>query len=419
MTLTDALRSWLASKVAPPDADPQALIQYGGSWSSFLSGPPAASGFRVTPETSMKLSAVYRCATLIAGAVQTLPLPIYKDEGGGVRRRLGKTDLWYLLNEAPCPGWTAATFWEFMLLSMQLRGDGFARLVVNNRNEPVEIRPLHPQDVMVEQTRAGLRYAVRDLDEKVMVDEAYMLHFPMPGFDGCRSPSIIQHAAQQTIGTSLRTEDHAARLFESGAANRVALEYPTNIKPEDAQALRDNWLATYGDGNDPRRVPLVLTGGAKASTISLTAADAQLLESRRFHVEDICRAFGVPPWMVGAMDKQTSWGSGVEQAGIGFVTYTLAPHLHRMENELNKKLFRRAGPMVEFVVDGLLRGDMKARSDSYRQGVGGSNGPGYLTVNEVRAKENLPPITGGDVLYNPATAGAGASNANQPPGAGA
>ena len=146
-----------------------------------------------------------------------------------------------------------------------------------------------------------------------------------------------------TIGTSLKTEEHAGKLFSSGAANSVALEIPGTVKPEMQQALRESWDSTYGSGNtDGRRLPLVLQGGTKASTISLTAADAQLLESRRFHVEDIARAFGVPPWMIGAMDKQTSWGSGVEQAGIGFVVYTLNPHLHRIQNELTRKLMPRA-----------------------------------------------------------------------------
>lgn len=387
-----------------------------GSWSA-LDGSifRSSAGVAVTPESAMRLSAVYRSATLISGAVATLPLRIYRKLPDGSRQSAGQTDLWWLLNETPSPAWTAPAFWEYMILSMLMRGDGFARIRVDRFNKPVGLDPICPTEVVVEEdeTTGELTYYVNQDGRKETIRQEYMLHFPMPGFDGERSPSVIRYAAMQTIGTSIRTEDHAARLFESGAANRVALEVPGALKPEQQEALRNSWVDIYGSGSDSRRVPLVLQGGTKASTISLTAADAQLLETRRFHVEDIARAFGVPPWMIGAMDKQTSWGSGVEQAGIGFVIYTLNPHLHRIQTELNKKLFRRAGFYAEFAVEGLMQGDLKAQADYFRQALGGSQGPGWMTVNEIRALKNLSPIGGGDSIYAP-VGPTGGDSANAP-----
>lgn len=423
MTLSQAIGSWLLSRGksssgAPAPADVQNAMTFPWVNVDGWNTVGASAGFAVNPDTAMRLATVYRCATLISGAVSTLPLPIFREREVGVREPAGKTDLWYLLNEKPCNGWNAAQAWDFVVLSMLLRGRGLYRIVPNSRNEPIELRPIHPDKALVERTRTGMRYFVDDVGERTEVDERYMLDFTMPGFDGKRSPSVIEQAALQTVGTSLRTEDHAARLFETGAANRVALTTTGPLKTDQQDALRESWANTYGNANDPRRLPLVLTNGTDVKTISLTAADAQLLETRRFHVEDICRAFGVPPWMAGAMDKTTSWGAGIEQAGIAFVTYTLGPHLHRIENELNTKLFRRAGLMVEFNVEGLLRGDSKSRADFYRQGIGGSNGPGYITPNEVRRKENLPPLPGGDVLFSPTAVGSGAANADQPSGTG-
>jgi HK97 family phage portal protein len=274
------------------------------------------------------------------------------------------------------------------------------------------IQPLHPMNVLVERKDGQVTYYVNQDGEKSKVEEGEMLHFPMPGFDGLRSPSVIHYAAMQTIGTALRTEDHAARLFESGAASRVALEIPGTVKPEIQKALQEAWLDSYGSSSDTRRFPLVLQGGTKASTISLTAADAQLLETRRFHVEDIARSFGVPPWMIGAMDKQTSWGSGVEQAGIGFVVYTLNPHLHRIQNELTRKLLPKGPAYLEFAVEGLMQGDLKAQSDYMRQALGGSQGPGWMTLNEIRRLKNLSQIAGGDEIYMPKADGASNANSN-------
>ena len=401
MALRDVLAGFFGGGKASPAPDVNAA--YPATYSSFEGTVlRASSNFGVTPDTSLRLSAVYRSATLISGAVATLPLPIFRRLPNGTRESAGQTDIWWLLNESPAPGWSAATWWEYTILAMLLRGDAFARIRVNGQNKPVALEPIHPNDVRVEREEDGsLEYYVNQNGVKDKLTEDYVLHFAMPGFNGLRSPSVIQSAAMNTIGTALRTEDHAARLFETGAANNVVLEVANPLKPEQVAALRDAWLNTYGNSQDPRRVPLVLQGGTKASSLSLTAADAQLLETRRFHVEDIARAFGVPPWMIGAMDKTTSWGSGIEQAGIGFVVYTLNPHLHRIQNELNRKLFRRGGLFVEFAVEGLMQGDAKAQADYFRQAIGGSQGPGWMTINEVRRLKNLQPVPGGDALYTP------------------
>jgi HK97 family phage portal protein len=412
MTLGDRIRAFLGR-------GPQAAGGFPGTWSAFNDSIlRSSSGAAVTVDSAMQLSAVYRSATLISGVVSTLPLPIYRKNADGSREGAGATDVWWLLNETPAPGWTASLFWEYILLAMLMRGDGFAEIVVNAMNRPIAFVPIHPAYVRpCKQPDGSLKYYINipQIGEQPaqvrVIEEEYMLHFPMPGFDGIRSPSVIRYAAMQTIGTSLRTEDHAARLFESGAANRVVLETAGAIKPEVVTAMGEAWLETYGNASDTRRKPLILQNGTKATSISLTAADAQLLETRRFHVEDIARAFGVPPWMIGAMDKQTSWGSGVEQAGIGFVIYTLNPHLHRIQNELNKKIYRRAGFYTEFAVEGLMSGDLKAQADYFRQAIGGSQGPGWMTVNEIRRFKNLSPIKGGEDLYAPTGATGGSSAA--------
>ncbi len=133
----------------------------------------------------------------------------------------------------------------------------------------------------------------------------------------------------------------------------------------------------------------------------MTAVDAELLESRKFQVIDIARAFGVPPHMIGATETTSSWGTGIEQQTIGFVKYTLQPYINRIEQELNRKLIRTAKYFVEFNLDGLMRGDYKTRNEGYRIALGRAGEPGWMTINEVRRLDNLPPIDGGDQLWKP------------------
>jgi hypothetical protein len=122
-----------------------------------------------------------------------------------------------------------------------------------------------------------------------------------------------------------------------------------------------------------------------------------LLASRRFEREDMCQACGVPPVLIGENEKTSSWGTGVEQITLGFVKFTVSPHLVRWGQELNRKLFRRAGMFVEFDLDALLRGDSKAQAEAFRAALGGpGTGDGWMSVNEVRRLKNLPPLPGDD-----------------------
>jgi HK97 family phage portal protein len=107
--------------------------------------------------------------------------------------------------------------------------------------------------------------------------------------------------------------------------------------------------------------------------------------------------------MINETEKSTSWGTGIEQQSIGFVRYTLQPHLNRIEQEINRKLFRNNGYFCEFYTNAIMKGDTKARNESYQISLGGNQQPGWVTINEVRKLENLPPVDGGDELYRPLT----------------
>ena len=363
-----------------------------------LGGRKSAAGYSITEETAMRVSAVYACVRLLAGAVATLPLNIYERSTDG--RKEIDTPLWYLLNESPSNRWTAASMWEWIIKCNCLRGDAFIAIKRNAAGIVTELRPLHPD--MVRTTLQGdrLLYSVNEHGNIYGLDQDDMLHIPGFGYDGVESQSVIQFAAFQSIGIALATDEYSGSFFANGAMNKHLITSDKVVSPTQAEQIRNNYQTIYA-GADNSGKPMILTEGLKLTELSMTSADAELLESRKYQVIDIARAFGVPPHMIGAQETTSSWGSGVEHMSIGFVKYSLNPYLNRITDEINRKIFRTVKYYIEFQLEGLLKGDSEAESKADRQAIGGSQGPGWLTPNELRKKKNLPPIVGGDVLYDP------------------
>jgi len=363
----------------------------------------ASSGFAVNDTTAMTVSTVYACMSKIAGAILQLPVHQYRvDSRTGERERiLPYTPLWWMLNEQPHDAWTAASWKEWIVRCWALRGDQITEIVrkpgLYSGGTPIALRPLHPDLVVARRVDGRNRYDVRDPDANrtYTLDQDDVLHFTGFGYDGLRSQSVVQWAAREAIGNALAASDYMGRTIGEGAMPQIALTYPNKLSSEQAQLLRQSFVATY-TGTEHRKVPLLLTEGGSVAELSISPVDMQLIEQRRFEKEDICQAFGVPPVMIGENEKVSSWGSGVEQITLGFVRFTLAPMLVRWEEELNRKLFSRAGQFVEFSLSALLRGDSKAQSEAFRAALGGpGTGDGWMTVDEVRKLQNLAPM-GGD-----------------------
>ena len=357
----------------------------------------------VTPMSAMRISAAYACVRLVAGAKAGLPLVFFK-RNRGAREWIDSHDLWWLLNVEPSPICTAAVFWEYIEWSRQLRGDGFAYIDRNRAGEPVELIPLVADDVeIVRYTDRKNRFAYRIklVKDSITIDQDDVLHFRNFGVDWStgKSLSTLQHGAREALKMASAADKHSESFFNRGTTSKVVLSYPNKLSPEQKDIIRDQFMQKYG-GAENNGVPLVMGEGGSATTISINARDAQLLESRQYQVTDIARAFGVPPFMIGAMEKTTSWGSGISEMSQGFLNYTLSPHLIRDEQELVRKLFYKKNIYVEFDRDALLRSDFAKRSQYYRQAIGGSQGPGWLTINEVRRFDSMPPLAGGDVLFS-------------------
>lgn len=355
----------------------------------------------VTATTAMRVSAVYAGVQLIAGAISTLPLPIYKRTKDG-RERV-EHDYWWLLNEQPHEDLSAAVFWEYMIAAKLFYGDAFAEILRPhyNSNKASGFIPLHPQTVTPFRDNKKLFYKVTEDGRDRVISPADMIHIPSLGFDGLSSPSAITFAARQAVALALSANEHNEKFFDNGARPDFALKTPGNLTKEQSDLLRTTWAQKHA-GVKNSHVPAVLTGGLEIQELTLSAQDAQLLETCNFQIEEIARILGVPPHMIGHTEKTTSWGSGVENMGRGFVKFTLSRDLVKIEQELNRKLWpTREKYFVEFNVAGLERGDLKSENEALRVALGRAGEPAWMTVNEVRRIKNLPPVEGGDVIWKP------------------
>jgi HK97 family phage portal protein len=255
----------------------------------------------VTPETAMKASVVFACTRVIAGAIASMPIHIYERTADG-RRRVAH-DIWWLLNEQPAPEWTAASFWERVVADSLLQGDGFAEILRKRGGQVAGFVRLDPRAVTVRRAGGRLHYLIFDPEtgQSRGLDQDDVCHFPGFGFDGLRGMSVIRYAAYQALGIAFAAEEHSARFLANGAKPSIVISLQGAVTSEQEQKFQDKLQRSHSGTGVFR--PLVLGKGASATTLNLSPQDAQLLESRAFQVEEICRAFGVPPFMVGANDK--------------------------------------------------------------------------------------------------------------------
>lgn len=370
----------------------------------------APSGVSVSATSAMRVSAVAACVAKIAGAIVSMPLHVYRLNGGDIPDRLPRDALWYLLNEQCSPQYTAASMWEGVSMAQLLRGDAFGLIRRGLNNSVREILPLPWGCVSPLRTPGeGVRYYVSMPTHGIATwfDPSEILHFPGLGFDDAtmRSMSVIQYGARNAIGNAIAMDTYSGKFFEGGAHPSMVLENDKKMSPEQVIQLQAAFAAKYTGLENAHRMPLVLTEGTTAKEISLSADDAQLIEARKFQVLDVARAFGVPGFMINESTGSTSWGSGIESMGRGFVQYTLQPWLRKIEQELNRKLFPRdTGRFIEFYRDALIEGDSAAQGAYFRLALGGpGSGDGFMSVNEIRKIKRMAPVDGGDAVFKAAT----------------
>jgi HK97 family phage portal protein len=350
----------------------------------------SSSGENVTAETAMRVSAVYACVSLLAGTISTLPLAVF--ERIGQDRQPAQHDYWWFLNEQANEDMTSATAWEMVYTSKLLHGDGFAEWLRPSMSSSrvIGFKPMPRWRTQPFRDSSGqLLYRFQpEIGPQRVLHAEDVLHLPSIGFDGLTSPSPITYAAREAVGVALAGQRYAGKFFSEGATFDYALKTAKSMDATQLADLRTTLMARLSGS----RSPLILYNGLEPAQLSVNSKDAEILGTRMFSVEEICRIFGVPPFLIGHTEKSTSWGTGLEQQGAAFVRYALRRHLVPAAQEINRRLWpTRARFFVDHDPSALQAGDTKARFEAYRIGLGRAGEQPFLGVDEIRRRENLPP----------------------------
>jgi HK97 family phage portal protein len=366
----------------------------GSFWKGFF-GFGTHAGKTVNTHTVLNLDAAWACVKLVSETVGTLPCVVYKADGATVDKAHA---LYELVHDAPNINNTAVEFWEAVALSLLLHGNAYAeKKYIGDRLVALDL--LHPLCVAVDRnTRNERVYTVTEDGKTRKIAAGRMFHVRGMGFGGDLGMSPIAFG-RQTFSSAIAAEETAGKMFANGMQVSGVLTSDQVLKPEQRKQLGET-LQQFA-GSDRAGKVAVLEAGLKYQQLSINPQDAQMLETRRFSVEQICRWFGVPPVMIGhAAAGVTTWGSGVEQIILQFTKTSLRPLLRRIEAAIRRDLMTpedRKAIKIEFNMEGLLRGDSKTRAEFLAQMVD----HGLYTPNEGRAYENKEPLEGGnDLLVN-------------------
>jgi len=379
--------SFIKSIFAASPEDPTTSLNPAAWLYDALGGGPTSSGMNINEKTAMRSVTVWRCVNLIANTIAALPLNVYKRTKEG-RIAAPEHPLYKKLHAEPNIRHSSFTWRQLSLVPALLAGNGYSAITLKN-GQVDQIIPIDSERVEVNLSDDGrLKYTITGV--KNPVDQVEMLHFPGVGFDGIKGMSVISSVGKEAVGLALAIEEHTGRLHKNAAIARGAIEAPGALKPTAATNLISGVKKMLTNDNGV----LLLDAGMKWHSLAISPVDAQTLEQRKFQIFEICALFGIPPWMIGFTEKSTSWGTGIEQQMIAFVTFVIQSWTVMMEQEFNRKLFSGTQYYCEFLLSGLMRGDSAARAAYYTQGIRNS----FLKPNEVRKFENLPPDPDGDKL---------------------
>jgi len=361
-----------------------------------VGGRTTTTGEVVSTTSVLGLASAWACVNLLAGTIASLPLMVYRTRGGA-RTAASDHPLYRILHDSPNADQTAVDFWEFICACIELGGNAYAEIIRGNNGRVVALSvPIAPEIMTVRRLRDGsLQYEWSDGGVRSTVAQENMLHIRGFGGNPLGGLSTLSFG-RQTFGLAQAIERASGDTFRNGVRPSGLLKTADTLtldqRKQAEELLQEKFAGAINAGR-----PMLLDRGMDWVQLSISPEDAQMLQSRAFSVEEVCRFFGVPPFMVGHTEKTTSWGTGLEQQTLGFQKFTLRRRLKRIEQALAKQLLspadRQAGIVIEFNLEGLLRGDSGARASFYQQML--SNG--VMTINEVRALENLAPVPGGEV----------------------
>ena len=342
-----------------------------------------ASGMPVTEETSLRLSAVYACVRLISDTISTLPYDQYIRRDGQ-RFPYRPKDAWV---DRPSTQMPKTTFWKQVLVSMLLDGNAYVH-ITRDRGEIIDLTPLNPTQVRPRRVAGRKFYEVNG--GEIVLENDDVLHLTemlMPGEE--KGVSRI-HRAREALGLGLALEEYAAQFFGNGAYAGGVLEFPDKLSPEQRKEVREAWNAVHQGPRRSHRVGM-LWGGGKFNPLTVDPTASQLVDQRKFAVEEIARIFRVPPFMLGVSENAAMAFASIEQQQLFFRQHTIQPYVEMLEDHF-QMLLENPRSFIKFNMSSIVRADLTSRYSAYNVALLA----GFMSVNDVRRLEDQGPVEDGD-----------------------
>lgn len=357
----------------------------GSFWSQFL-GFSSTSGASVTVNKAMQLSAVWACVRLISTSVAGLPFSVYRRKADGSRESANTFNLYDIIHNSPNEDMTAFQFWQAVVASMLLWGNAYCE-IKRSGGVVVALNFLLPNKITLGTDNSGrLTYTYQSKSNTREIPRTDMLHIPAFTLDGRVGLSAICYGVN-VFGSAISADDAANSSFKNGLMPAVAFKVDRILKKEQRAEFRE-YVETVSGALNGGKSP-ILEQGVSPEKIGISPVDAQLLESRSFSIEEICRWFGCDPSMIAHGSKDSNWGTGLEQKQIWFLTYCISSFTSQIQQCVNKRLLTPVERQVyysEFSLEGFLKADSAARSAFYSS----MTQNGIYTRDDCRVKENLP-----------------------------
>lgn len=338
-------------------------------------------------ESALALSSVYCCVRVISEGVAALPLILYQRSNEG-KNRATQHPLFQLLKCEPNGETTAYSFWETMVLHWAVYGNAYAEIQRDNSGRPIALFPLDSRHVKIARDATNnLYYQYQYNNGNIDLASEDILHIPGLSIDGTQGLPLLK-LAQQALNLTEKCEEYGRSFFANCSRPSGLLKTAGQLSDQARNNLKTSWEQLHSGSSNAGKIA-VLEEGLDYTQTSLTNEEGQYNLTRQHQILELCRFFNVPPHRCKALDRAT-WGN-IEAENISFVTDTLRPILIRFEQEINRKLLLSAEKQeyyVEFLVDGLLRGDTTSRYGVYQMGLQNK----IFSVNEVRAFENMNKI---------------------------
>lgn len=345
----------------------------------------------VTPDSAASVATFYRCLFMLSSVVASCPIEVFR-----------RSDHEQIMNPLFDPAnenmtYTQFELWQLVMVYRLVWGDGFVFKKRDGLERIVDLKPLHPQFVSIKAGPDGHKiFLVKHMKADGTPDDTQrpqvftdfeIMHVPNMGFNGLGGLSMVK-LMSQTLGTALAADKLAAKFYSQGTQLGGIIKVKAPLKNQNqAEGIKARWMNNNAGVGNAGNVA-VLDAETDFQDITIPPDQLQFLESRRWQTTEIARWFGVPPHLVGDVEKSTSWGTGIEQQNLGLNTYTLSGHITPIEQRLSREVVQTRGQYCEFNLDDLMRGSTQERYLALFQAAGGP----WMTRNEARASENKKPL---------------------------